>query len=262
MNIIYKSEAEIEKIRASSRLAAETLQRLAEAIRSGVATIELDRLAEACVTKLRATPAFKGYRGFPASVCVSINEEIVHGIPLSSRRLKEGDIVSLDFGVLKDGYYGDAALTVPVGEVSEEARRLLSVTRESLYRGIEKVREGGHLGDVSHAIQHHVEAAGYSVVRAFVGHGIGANLHEPPQVPNFGPPDQGPVLRPGMVLAIEPMVNVGTHDVRILDDQWTVVTADKSLSAHFEHTVAVTNNGTEILSLRDGGLAPWEEEWL
>lgn len=253
MNIVYKSKAEIEKIRASSRLVAETLQRLSEAIQPGRTTIELDRLAESCVTKHGAVAAFKGYRGFPASVCVSINEEVVHGIPSSSRRLEEGDIVSLDFGVLKDGYYGDAALTVPVGDVSDEAQRLLRIARESLYNGIDQAKEGAHLGDISHAIQQHAEGAGYFVVRAFVGHGIGAHLHEAPQVPNFGPPGQGPTLRPGMVLAIEPMVNAGTHDVRTLDDKWTVVTADRSLSAHFEHTVAITNNGTEILTQMDGG---------
>ncbi|MCH7922083.1 MAG: type I methionyl aminopeptidase [Nitrospinae bacterium] len=253
MNIVYKSKAEIEKIRASSRLVAETLQLLSEAIQPGRTTIELDRLAESCVTKHGAVPAFKGYRGFPASVCVSINEEVVHGIPSSSRRLEEGDIVSLDFGVLKDGYYGDGALTVPVGEVSDEAQRLLRIAHESLYNGIAQAKEGAHLGDISHAIQQHAEGAGYFVVRTFVGHGIGAHLHEAPQVPNFGPPGQGPTLRPGMVLAIEPMVNAGTHDVRTLDDQWTVVTADRSLSAHFEHTVAITNNGTEILTQMDGG---------
>ncbi len=253
MNIVYKSKAEIEKIRASSRLVAETLQRLSEAIQPGRTTIELDRLAESCVTKHGAVPAFKGYRGFPASVCVSINEEVVHGIPSPSRRLEEGDIVSLDFGVLKDGYYGDAALTVPVGDVSDEAQRLLRIARESLYNGIDQAKEGAHLGDISHAIQQHAEGAGYFVVRAFVGHGIGAHLHEAPQVPNFGPPGQGPTLRPGMVLAIEPMVNAGTHDVRTLDDKWTVVTADRSLSAHFEHTIAITNNGTEILTQMDGG---------
>lgn len=253
MNIVYKSKAEIEKIRASSRLVAETLQRLSEAIQPGRTTIELDRLAESCVTKHGAVAAFKGYRGFPASVCVSINEEVVHGIPSPSRRLEEGDIVSLDFGVLKDGYYGDAALTVPVGDVSDEAQRLLRIARESLYNGIDQAKEGAHLGDISHAIQKHAEGAGYFVVRAFVGHGIGAHLHEAPQVPNFGPPGQGPTLRPGMVLAIEPMVNAGTHDVRTLDDKWTVVTADRSLSAHFEHTIAITNNGTEILTLMDWG---------
>lgn len=262
MSIVYKSEAEIEKIRASSRLVAETLQLLADAIGPGLTTLELDRMAEAYVAEHGAVPAFKGYRGFPASVCVSINEEVVHGIPSASRRLEEGDIVSLDFGVLKDGYYGDAAVTVPVGEVSEEARRLLRITRDSLYRGIERVKADAHLGDVSHVIQDHAEGAGYFVVRAFVGHGIGASLHEAPQVPNFGAPGQGPRLRPGMVLAIEPMVNVGTQDVRVLDDEWTVVTADRSLSAHFEHTVAITDNGTEILTVLDGGVTPAGDEGL
>ncbi|MEE9305204.1 MAG: type I methionyl aminopeptidase [bacterium] len=262
MNIVYKSEAEIEKIRVSSQLVAETLRRLADAIGPGMTTLELDRMAEAYVTEHGAVPAFKGYRGFPASVCVSINEEVVHGIPSASRRLEEGDIVSLDFGVLKDGYYGDAAVTVPVGKVSEEARRLLRITRDSLYRGIERVKADAHLGDVSHVIQDHAEGAGYFVVRAFVGHGIGSSLHEAPQVPNFGAPGQGPRLRPGMVLAIEPMVNVGTQDVRVLDDEWTVVTADRSLSAHFEHTVAITDNGTEILTLLDGGVTPAGDEGL
>lgn len=256
MNIVYKSATEIEKIRASSRLVAETLQRLAEAIRPGLTTLELDRLAETWVTKRGAVPAFKGYRGYPASICVSINEEVVHGIPSADRRLEEGDIVSLDFGVLKDGYYGDAAVTLPVGEVSEEARKLLRVTRESLYKGIAQAREGARLGDISHAIQSHAEGARYSVVRAFVGHGIGAQLHEAPQVPNFGPPGQGPLLKAGMVLAIEPMVNVGTHDVEVLPDQWTVVTADRSLSAHFEHTVVITQDGPEILTLWDSEEPP------
>jgi methionyl aminopeptidase len=233
MNIVYKSATEIEKIRASSRLVAETLQRLAEAIRPGLTTLELDRLAETWVT-----------------------EEVVHGIPSADRRLEEGDIVSLDFGVLKDGYYGDAAVTLPVGEVSEEARKLLRVTRESLYKGIAQAREGARLGDISHAIQSHAEGARYSVVRAFVGHGIGAQLHEAPQVPNFGPPGQGPLLKAGMVLAIEPMVNVGTHDVEVLPDQWTVVTADRSLSAHFEHTVVITQDGPEILTLWDSEEPP------
>lgn len=262
MSIVYKSKAEIEKIRISSQLVAETLRRLADAIGPGMTTLELDRMAEAYVAEHGAVPAFKGYRGFPASVCVSINEEVVHGIPSASRRLEEGDIVSLDFGVLKDGYYGDAAVTVPVGKVSEEARRLLRITRDSLYRGIERVKVDAHLGDVSHVIQDHAEGAGYFVVRAFVGHGIGSSLHEAPQVPNFGAPGQGPRLRPGMVLAIEPMVNVGTQDVRVLDDEWTVVTADRSLSAHFEHTVAITDNGTEILTLLDGGITPAGDEGL
>ena len=252
MNIIYKSDTEIGKIRASSRLVAETLEKMVKAIQPGVSTLELDRIAEKSVRNNGAAAAFKGYRGYPSSVCVSINEEVVHGIPSSNRRLKEGDIVSLDFGVLQDGYYGDAALTVPVGEVSDDVKRLLRVSRESLYLGIEQAKPNGRLGDISNAIQRHAEEAGYSVVRAFVGHGIGSDLHEAPQIPNFGPPGQGPELKPGMVLAIEPMVNMGSHEVRILEDQWTVVTADRSLSAHFEHTVAITDNGAEILTLLDG----------
>jgi len=239
---------EIAKIRKSSSLVARALQRVREAIRPGVTTAELDRIAEETIRRGGGVPAFKGYRGFPASLCVSVNEEVVHGIP-GRRRLKEGDIVSLDLGVLMDGYYGDAAITVPVGEVSELAKRLLQVTEEALYRGIEKARAGNRLFDISHAIQRWVEAAGFSVVRDFVGHGIGRALHEEPQVPNFGPPNQGPRLDVGMVLAIEPMVNTGTWRVRVLENGWTVVTADGGLSAHFEHTVAITEGGPEILSL-------------
>jgi len=205
-------------------------------------------LAEEYIKRHGGIPAFKGYRGYPRSLCVSVNEEVVHGIP-GKRRLKEGDIVSLDLGVLMDGYYGDAAITVPVGKVSELAKKLIKVTEEALYRGIEMARPGNRLSDISHAIQTHVEKAGFSVVREFVGHGIGKQLHEEPQVPNFGPPNRGPRLEPGMVLAIEPMVNTGTWEVRILPNGWTVVTADGGLSAHFEHTVAITDNGPEILSL-------------
>jgi len=205
-------------------------------------------LAEEYIKRHGGIPAFKGYRGYPRSLCVSVNEEVVHGIP-GKRKLKEGDIVSLDLGVLMDGYYGDAAITVPVGKVSELAKKLIKVTEEALYRGIEMARPGNRLSDISHAIQTHVEKAGFSVVREFVGHGIGKQLHEEPQVPNFGPPNRGPRLEPGMVLAIEPMVNTGTWEVRILPNGWTVVTADGGLSAHFEHTVAITDNGPEILSL-------------
>lgn len=246
--IYLKSREEIEKIRKACRLVAQALERLRAAIRPGVTTEELDRVAEDFIRRHGGLPAFKGYRGYPKSLCVSVNEEVVHGIP-GDRRLKEGDIVSLDLGVIMDGYYGDAAITVPVGRVSELAQRLLKVTEEALYRGIEQARPGNRLTDISHAIQRHVEAAGFSVVRDFVGHGIGRELHEDPQVPNFGPPNQGPRLRPGMVLAIEPMVNAGTWRVKILENQWTVVTADGELSAHFEHTVAVTEDGPEILTL-------------
>ncbi|RLB02682.1 MAG: type I methionyl aminopeptidase [Deltaproteobacteria bacterium] len=246
--INIRTPQEIAKIRKSSSLVARALQKVREAIRPGVTTAELDRIAEETIRRGGGVPAFKGYRGFPASLCVSVNEEVVHGIP-GRRRLKEGDIVSLDLGVLMDGYYGDAAITVPVGEVSELAKRLLQVTEEALYRGIEKARAGNRLFDISHAIQRWVEAAGFSVVRDFVGHGIGRALHEEPQVPNFGPPNQGPRLDVGMVLAIEPMVNTGTWRVRVLENGWTVVTADGGLSAHFEHTVAITEGGPEILSL-------------
>jgi len=227
---------------------ARALKYLKAFIKEGITTEELDRLAEEYIKRHGGIPAFKGYRGYPRSLCVSVNEEVVHGIP-GKRRLKEGDIVSLDLGVLMDGYYGDAAITVPLGKVSELARRLIKVTEEALYRGIEMARPGNRLSDISHAIQSHVEKAGFSVVREFVGHGIGKELHEEPQVPNFGPPNRGPRLEPGMVLAIEPMVNTGTWEVRILPNGWTVVTADGGLSAHFEHTVAITDDGPEILSL-------------
>lgn len=246
--IYLKSPQEIEKIRKSSRLVARALKYLKAFIREGITTEELDRLAEEYIKRHGGIPAFKGYRGYPRSLCVSVNEEVVHGIP-GKRKLKEGDIVSLDLGVLMDGYYGDAAITVPVGKVSELARKLIKVTEEALYRGIEMARPGNRLSDISHAIQTHVEKAGFSVVREFVGHGIGKQLHEEPQVPNFGPPNRGPRLEPGMVLAIEPMVNTGTWEVRILPNGWTVVTADGGLSAHFEHTVAITDNGPEILTL-------------
>jgi len=246
--IYLKSIQEIEKIKKSSQLVARALKYLKAFIREGVSTEELDRLAEEYIKRHGGIPAFKGYRGYPRSLCVSVNEEVVHGIP-GKRRLKEGDIVSLDLGVLMDGYYGDAAITVPVGKVSELASKLIKVTEEALYRGIEMARPGNRLSDISYAIQNHVEKAGFSVVREFVGHGIGKELHEEPQVPNFGPPNRGPRLEPGMVLAIEPMVNTGTWEVRILPNGWTVVTADGGLSAHFEHTVAITDNGPEILSL-------------
>ncbi len=246
--IFLKSLWEIEKMRRSNAIVAEVLARLRETIKPGITTLELDRLAENLCRKKGAKPAFKGYRGYPFSLCVSINEEVVHGFPSKKRVLKEGDIVSLDFGVLYDGYYGDAAITVPVGEISERAKRLLRVTEEALYKGIEQAVVGKRLGDISSAIQRYVEAHGYSVVRQFVGHGIGRALHEDPQVPNFGKPGRGIKLKEGMVLAIEPMVNEGTYEVEILADGWTAVTKDRKLSAHFEHTVAITKNGPEILS--------------
>ena len=245
--IILKSRPEIEKMRKSNAIVAAILEELSRKIRPGVKTIELDRLSEALALKRGARPAFKGYRGYPYSLCTSVNSEVVHGMP-SERELKEGDIVSLDFGILNDGYYGDAAVTVPVGEITPGARKLLKITEEALYRGIAAVKAGNRIGDISSAIQGHVEAAGYSVVRDLVGHGIGKSLHEDPQVPNYGSGGRGIELKPGMVFAIEPMVNEGTYRVEILRDGWTVVTADGKLSAHFEHSVAITENGPVILS--------------
>ena len=245
--IILKSLPEIEKMRKSNAIVAAILEELRKKIRPGVKSIELDRLSEDLALKKGARPAFKGYRGYPYSLCTSVNSEVVHGMP-SERELKEGDIVSLDFGILNDGYYGDAAVTVPVGEITPGARKLLKITEEALYRGIAEVKAGNRIGDISAAIQGHVEAAGYSVVRDLVGHGIGKSLHEDPQVPNYGSGGRGIELKPGMVFAIEPMVNEGTYRVEILRDGWTVVTADGKLSAHFEHSVAITENGPVILS--------------
>jgi len=236
-------------MRAANQIVANVLDELRTMAAPGVSTAELDATVEARVREAGATPAFKGYRGYPASLCASINDEVVHGIP-SPRKLTAGDIVSLDVGVLLDGYYGDSALTVAIGTVSEEATRLLRVTREALDLGIDRMQVGSRVSDISHAIQCHVEANGFSVVREFVGHGIGTQLHEEPQIPNYGEPGRGPRLAEGMVLAIEPMVNIGKPTVRVLDDQWTAVTRDGSLSAHFEHTVAVTSSGAEVLTRR------------
>jgi methionyl aminopeptidase len=245
--IVLKSAREIEKMRRSNRIVAEILQEVKAMARPGVKTRELDELAEALLKKHRARSAFKGYNGYPAVLCTSVNEEVVHGIP-SDRVLQEGDILSLDFGAVCEEYYGDAAITVPVGAISEEARRLLQVTEDSLYKAIEQARPGKHVGDISAAVQRHVESQGFSAVRDFVGHGIGKFMHERPQVPNFGIPGRGVRLRTGMTLAIEPMINAGGHEVVVLDDGWTAVTRDRSLSAHFEHSVAVTENGPIILS--------------
>ncbi len=250
--IEYKAPWEVERIGRASRLVAEALLALRDESQPGVKTLELDRFAEVFLRERGARPAFKGYRGYPFTLCTSVNEEVVHGLP-GERRLQEGDILSLDLGAIVDGYYGDAAITVPVGEISPEARRLLQVTQEALHRGIAQGVPGRRLTDISHAIQNHVESHGFSVVRVFVGHGIGRALHEEPQIPNFGPPDRGPVLRPGMVLAIEPMVNAGTPEVAILEDQWTAVSQDRSLSAHFEHTVAITEKGPEVLTRAESG---------
>jgi methionyl aminopeptidase len=245
--IIIKSSREIEQLKRSNAIVAEVFQKLKKVISPGITTMELDQIAEEIILSKGAIPAFKGYRGFPATLCISINEEVVHGIP-GQRRLKEGDIVSLDVGANLNGYFGDGAITLPVGEVDPVAQRLLEVTERALYIGIEKAKVGNRLFDISHAIQTWVESHGFSVVRDFVGHGIGMALHEEPQIPNFGSPHQGPRLERGMVLALEPMVNEGTYEVKILSDGWTVVTADGKRSAHFEHTVAITDGVPEILS--------------
>ena len=245
--IIIKSKSEIEKMAVACRIVAEVLQELVRTVRPGLTTLELDALAERNIRMRGAMPAFKGYRGFPNTLCVALNEQVVHGIP-SKRRLRTGDIIGLDLGAKWEGYYGDAAVTVPVGQIASQTECLLATAREALSSGIKEVRPGTHLSDISHAIQRYAESRGYSVVRAFVGHGIGTALHEEPQVPNFGPPGRGPRLKAGMVLAIEPMVNIGDADVEILDDGWTVVTADGQLSAHFEHTVAITDEGHQILT--------------
>jgi methionyl aminopeptidase len=242
---------EVEAIRAAAQLVARTLQLMKRSVLPGVKTIELDRMAEEFIRSHGGRPSFKGYRGFPASICSSINDEVVHGIP-GPRVLEVGDIVGIDVGVELEGYHGDAAWTFTVGEVSPEATRLLQVTREALNRGIAQAQPGARIGDISHAVQSYVEAAGFSVVRELVGHGIGREMHEEPQVPNYGPPGRGPKLMVGQVLAIEPMVNVGGAEVVTRNDGWTIATRDGSLSAHFEHTVAVDANGPVILSDPDG----------
>lgn len=252
--IFLKSPEEIEKIRQASAMVADVLKEIRERIVPGITTRELDQLAAKLTFKKKARPAFKGYHGYPFNLCVSVNEEVVHGFP-SKRRLVNGDIVGLDFGVFFEGYYGDAALTQPVGQISSLADRLIQVTREALFKGLEQARAGQRVGDVSAAVQRHVEENGFSVVRQFVGHGIGKSLHEDPQVPNFGEPGRGVLLKPGMVLAIEPMVNTGASEVEILSDGWTAVTRDRSLSAHFEHTVAITENGCQILTQSGQGKA-------
>lgn len=249
--IELKSQAEIEKIKVSCRMVAEILEELKKRAHEGMSTLDLDKIAEKMIEERNVKPAFKGYRGFPACLCTSLNNEVVHGIPSSSRKLESGDLLSLDFGVVYDGYYGDSALSFVVGsQKTAQQKKLLKVTEEALYKGIETVRVGNHISDISYAIQSHVEKNGFSVVRDFVGHGIGRSLHEDPQVPNYGNPQEGPVIKEGMVLAIEPMVNVGGYQVEILSDGWTVVTKDKSLSAHFEHTVVVTKDKPLILTER------------
>jgi len=248
ITITLKTKEEIALMREAGRIVAITLERLSKSVRPGISTAELDAIAEETIRQHNATPSFKGYGGFPASLCASINEEVVHGIPSTDRILSDGDIVSLDVGAIYEGWHGDAAVTVPVGKIGTVAQRLISVTREALYRGIAKARSGRHLSDISWAIQSYVESKGFSVVRQYVGHGIGRSMHEDPQIPNFGPPGRGPILKPGMTFALEPMVNVGTFRTVVKPDKWTVVTEDGKLSAHFEHTIAVTDGEPIILT--------------
>jgi methionyl aminopeptidase len=246
--IILKTPQEIELIAKASRVVALTIAFLRERVKPGVTTADLDRWAEDFIVREGARPAFKGYRGYPATLCTSVNEEVVHGIPSTQKRLEEGDIIGVDVGAVVEGYHGDAAVTLPVGQISDEAARLIFVTEKALDAGLAQVTVGKRLSDVSHAIQSVAEREGYSVVTDFVGHGIGRNLHEDPQVPNFGKPGEGPRLKEGLVLAIEPMVNVGGSEVEVLSDRWTVVTRDRKLSAHFEHTIALTAEGPKVLT--------------
>src|ERR1700722_15585174 len=246
--VVCKSQSELEKMYRAGQVVYGALAEMRKMVKPGISTKELDEFAEAYTREHKAKPAFKGYRGYPGSVCTSINQEVVHGIPSAARKLRDGDILSMDFGVELEGYFADAALTVPVGKIAPAREKLLRVTRESLEHAIEKVRPGNRLSDVSHAVQEWVEQNGFSVVREFVGHGIGTKMHEEPQLPNYGEPGQGPRLLEGMVLAIEPMVNSGGPGVRVLEDKWTAVTTDGSDSAHFEHTVAVTSNGPWVLT--------------
>ncbi len=245
--IIIKSRSELEVMREAGRIVALTHQELAKLIKPGVTTKQIDEAAETFIRSRGAVPSFKGYGGFPGSICASVNEELVHGIP-GKRTLHEGDIISIDIGAQFEGYHGDSAWTYAVGKISAEDQLLMKVTEESLYKGLEKALPGGRLSDISHAVQIHAEAAGFSIVREYVGHGIGKNLHEDPQIPNYGPPGRGPRLKPGMVLAIEPMVNAGERYVRTLEDNWTVITVDGKKCAHYEHTIAITDDGYEILT--------------
>lgn len=249
--IIYKSAEEIAKMREAGRVVAGTIDRVVAAVRPGIATADLDAVAEAYIDEQGAIPSFKGYKGYPASICASINEEVVHGIPSPKRLLAEGDILSLDFGAIWEGFHADSALTMFVGDPpSAEAEKLVRVTEEALEAGISQIVAGARLSDVGAAVQQVAEGAGFSVVREYVGHGIGRNLHEDPQIPNYGEPGRGPLIKPGLVVAVEPMVNIGGWETRVLADDWTVVTEDGSLSAHFEHTIAVTEDGREVLTAR------------
>ena len=249
--ILVKTADEIMLMQEANQIVAEVLCMLQKTVEAGITTFELDQMAEALCRKRKSIPAFKGYHGFPASLCVSLNEEVVHGIPTRKRKLKKGDILSVDFGVCYKGFYGDSAVTIPVGKVNKATHNLLRITRESLDLAIEQVVVGNRVADISRAVQEHVESNGYSVVRQFVGHGIGSSLHEGPEIPNYVQSGQSPRLIEGMVIAIEPMVNMGTHKVKVLRDGWTVITADKKPSAHFEHSVAVTADGPLVLSSRD-----------
>ncbi len=246
--IVVKSQSEIQKMAAAGSIVAEILESLKTFVSSGMSTADVEAYVDAEIKRRKAIPAFKGYRGYPSSICISLNAEVVHGIPSKVVRIRKGDLVSIDLGVILGGYYGDAAITIPVEGVSADAQRLSDVTEQALYAGIDQAVIGNRVSDISSAIQKYVEAQGFSVVRAFVGHGIGRQMHEEPQVPNYGKPGQGPRLHEGMTLAIEPMVNAGTFDVVILRDGWTAVTADGALSAHFEHTIAVTRQGPRILT--------------
>jgi methionyl aminopeptidase len=250
--IIRKSKAEVEKMRVAGRIVAQVLEKLSALVEPGITTRDLDHAADRMIRDAGAIPTFKGYHGFPASICTSVNDEVVHGIP-GKRRLRDGDIVGIDCGATYLGYVGDAAVTVAVGRVSDDVKRLMEATRQSLYRAIEKCRVGNRLGDVCSAVQSYVEPLGYSVVRNYCGHGVGRAMHEEPQVPNYGEPGTGKPLREGWVLAIEPMINLGNHNVKVLSDGWTVVTMDGRPSAHFEHTVAITEDGPRILTLSDDG---------
>ena len=247
--IVLKTGRELKIMREACRISATALKLIGNAVEPGVTTGELDRMAEEYIRSQGAKPNFKNYHGYPATACISINNEVIHGIPSKSRKLMPGDIVSVDLGAEFDGYHGDNAATFACGDISDEAKRLMDATQQSLYEGIAAARSGGRIGDIGHAVQSYIEARGYSVVRQFVGHGIGTQLHEAPEVPNFGTPGRGIRLMPGMTLAIEPMVNIGSPDVKVLPDGWTVLTRDGSLSAHFEHTVVITPEGPQILTV-------------